>query len=230
MHSEKVLPKNGRARVGVLWGKRSSRSVEHSSAERQCGATRAYCDDEVFVLVLDVYGASDRGLVRDLNEDSFCIHGFDRKEPFGFCVLSDGMGGHNAGEVASQRTVQFVAEELLRDVELAEPPKTLNRAVKSANEKVYEMAMANQSQRGMGATLVAACICPDEIYIANVGDSRAYAFRDGELMQITKDHSIVEEMAANGTITREEARNHPQRNIISRAIGAVQRRSYFYVD
>lgn len=171
-------------------------------------------------MVLDVYGASDRGLVRDLNEDSFCIHGFDRKEPFGFCVLSDGMGGHNAGEVASQRTVQFVAEELLRDVELAEPPKTLNRAVKSANKKVYEMAMANQSQRGMGATLVAACICPDEIYIANVGDSRAYAFRDGELMQITKDHSIVEEMAANGTITREEARNHPQRNIITRAIGA----------
>lgn len=171
-------------------------------------------------MVLDVYGASDKGRVRDLNEDSFCLHGFDRQEPLGFCILSDGMGGHNAGEVASQRTVQFAAEELLKDKSLTEAPRLLNQAVKTANERVYQMAMANQSQYGMGATLVMACICSDEAYIANVGDSRAYAYRKGELIQITKDHSIVEEMVANGTITKEEARNHPQRNIITRAIGA----------
>lgn len=173
-------------------------------------------------MVLDVYGASDKGRVRDLNEDSFCLHGFDGQEPLGFCILSDGMGGHNAGEVASQRTVQFAAEELIRDKSFMEAPGLLNQAVKTANERVYQMAMANQSQYGMGATLVAACICPDEAYIANVGDSRAYAYRKGELIQITKDHSIVEEMVANGTITKEEARNHPQRNIITRAIGADQ--------
>ena len=66
-------------------------------------------------MFVDVYGASDKGVVRDLNEDSFCVHGFNLKEPLGFCILADGMGGHNAGEVASQKTVQFVAEELLKN-------------------------------------------------------------------------------------------------------------------
>ncbi len=171
-------------------------------------------------MVLDVYGASDKGQVRDLNEDSFCLHGFEDGQPLGFCVLSDGMGGHNAGEVASQRTVQFVAEELLKDPELHEAPKMLSRAVELANRRICEMAVLNQGQRGMGATLVAAAVCPEAVYIANVGDSRAYVMRDKELVQITKDHSVVEEMVANGTITPEEARNHPQRNIITRAIGA----------
>ena len=171
-------------------------------------------------MVVDVYGASDKGRVRDLNEDSFCVHGFHQNQPMGFCILADGMGGHNAGEVASQRTVQFVAEELLKNEDLKEAPRILNRAAKSANAKVFAMAKTNQSQHGMGSTLVVACICDDGAYIANVGDSRAYAFRNRELMQITKDHSVVEEMVANGTITRDEARLHPQRNIITRAIGA----------
>ena len=173
-------------------------------------------------MVLDIYGASDVGCVRELNEDSFCIYGFEQNQTPGFCVLSDGMGGHNAGEVASQRAVQFVAEELMEAMnapEEAQPPKSLNQAVRAANEKVYAMAMENQNQRGMGATLVAACIYENEAYVANVGDSRAYAFRDHALMQITKDHSVVEEMVANGSITREEARVHPQKNIITRAIG-----------
>ncbi len=173
-------------------------------------------------MVLDVYGASDIGRVRSLNEDSFCIYGFEQKSLPGFCVLSDGMGGHNAGEVASQKTVQFVAETLMEVI--AEPtatmlPGKIGSAVRSANEKIYQMADANQNQKGMGATLVAAVIQQEEAYIANVGDSRAYAFRNHELLQITKDHSVVEEMVANGCITRDEARIHPQRNIITRAIG-----------
>lgn len=176
----------------------------------------------VFELVVDVYGASDKGQVRDLNEDSFCVHGFVRGETNGFCMVSDGMGGHNAGEVASQRTVQFAAETMLRTENKSEVPRLLADAVTTANQKVYEMAMANQNQRGMGATLVAAYVCPEAVYLANVGDSRAYAYRAGELLQITRDHSIVEELVANGTLTKEEARNHPQRNIITRAIGADQ--------
>lgn len=174
-------------------------------------------------MIVDVYGASDKGCIRDLNEDSFCVHGFHEKEPLGFCILADGMGGHNAGEVASQRTVQFAAEELLKDEDFQEAPKTLNRATESANQKVFLMAKGNQSQHGMGSTLVAACVRPDTVYIANVGDSRAYACRGKELMQITRDHSVVEEMVANGTITREEARLHPQRNIITRAIGVDEK-------
>ncbi len=172
-------------------------------------------------MVIDVYGASDIGCVRSLNEDSFCIYGLDERKLPGFCVLSDGMGGHNAGEVASQKTVQFVAETLIES--LAEQtelmPKEMQLAVKNANEGVFRMAVSNQSQQGMGATLVLATILEDEIYIANVGDSRAYAYRNGELMQITRDHSVVEEMMANGLITQEEARVHPQRNVITRAIG-----------
>ncbi len=170
---------------------------------------------------MDVYGASDIGCIRSLNEDSFCIYGLDEEKIPGFCVLSDGMGGHNAGEVASQKTVQFIAESLmeLMPVEKDTIPKDMKKAVQDANEGVFQMASANQSQQGMGATLVFAVVLEEEIYIANVGDSRAYAYRSGELLQITKDHSVVEEMMANGSITPEEARVHPQRNIITRAIG-----------
>ncbi len=172
-------------------------------------------------MVLDVYGASDIGCVRSLNEDSFCIYGFEDGKIPGFCVLSDGMGGHNAGEVASQKTVQFVAELLLKDLPESREslPRELQKAVKETNERIFRMAVSNQAQQGMGATLVVAAVEPDEAYIANVGDSRAYAYRNHELMQITKDHSVVEEMLANGSITPEEARVHPQRNIITRAIG-----------
>ena len=173
-------------------------------------------------MLLDIYGATDVGRVRALNEDSFYIYGFEENRQPGFCILSDGMGGHNAGEVASRCTVQFAADVLKENLEhdrLQLPPKSLIAAVETANKKVYEMATSDESQSGMGATLVAAYICEDEAYIANVGDSRAYAYRNNELMQITKDHSVVEEMVAIGSITREEARNHPQKNIITRAIG-----------
>lgn len=172
-------------------------------------------------MVMDVYGASDVGRVRGLNEDSFCIYGLDEQSSSGFCILSDGMGGHNAGEVASQKTVQFVAE-LLRDklgLDSEAIPIEMTKAVKDANVKVFQMACSNQNQRGMGATLVLAVVLEDVVYLANVGDSRAYAYRNGELMQITKDHSVVEEMLMSGSITPEEAKVHPQRNIITRAIG-----------
>lgn len=174
---------------------------------------------EVFGLILDIHGVSDIGCVRELNEDSFCVYGFEKMQTPGFCLLSDGMGGHNAGEVASQKTIQFVAEELIDSMDNIKLPKALNDAVKTANKKVYDIAMENQNQRGMGATLVAAFICEDIVYIANVGDSRAYAIRDDEIVKITKDHSVVEEMVANGSLTEEEARVHPQRNIITRAVG-----------
>ncbi len=174
-------------------------------------------------MITEVYGFSDIGRVRDLNEDSFCIHGFEHGKPPGFCILSDGMGGHNAGEVASQKTVQLSSEYILREMDFGKrfsPPKALNRAVRQTNQIIFEMAEENPAQRGMGATMVAAYIDTGGAYIANVGDSRAYACRNGELLRITKDHSIVEELVDSGTITREEARNHPRKNIITRAIGS----------
>ncbi len=172
-------------------------------------------------MLMDVYGASDIGCVRSLNEDSFCIYQLDEGTRPGFCILSDGMGGHNAGEVASQKTVQFVAESMMDALssDTTTIPKEMKKAVQVANDGVFRMAEENQSQQGMGATLVLAVVLEDEVYVANVGDSRAYAYRNGELVQITKDHSVVEEMMANGSITPEEARVHPQRNMITRAIG-----------
>lgn len=171
---------------------------------------------------IDVYGASDVGCVRELNEDSFCICGFASEEVPGYCILADGMGGHNAGEVASQKAVAFISKALtaiLEDGAEKDVPRLINTAVKQANREIYEMAQENEAQNGMGTTAVVACLMESEAYIANVGDSRAYAYRSGELYQITKDHSIVEELVANGTITREEARTHPQKNLITRALG-----------
>lgn len=172
-------------------------------------------------MVMDIYGASDVGRIRSLNEDSFCIYGLDEGKEPGFCVLSDGMGGHNAGEVASQKTVQFIVETMRDKLDLSKDviPTEIKNAIKDANVRVFQMAASNQSQYGMGATLVLAVVLDTIIYLANVGDSRAYAYRNGELMQITKDHSVVEEMMANGSITPEEAKVHPQRNVITRAIG-----------
>ncbi len=172
--------------------------------------------------MVERFGLSDVGCVRELNEDCFCIHGFDDGRERGFCILADGMGGHNAGEVASQTTVRIIAEELtkLLDSDLgSEIPSKLLEAVERANDKVYNMSVNNSIHNGMGTTVVAVFILDGAAYIANIGDSRAYAIREDELLQITTDHSIVEELVQRGTITREEARRHPQKNIITRAVG-----------
>ena len=172
--------------------------------------------------MIETFGLSDVGCIRELNEDCFCIHGFDEGTSKGFCILADGMGGHNAGEVASQNAVKFIAEEmqkLLNDKDETEIPGRLCRAVEGANEKVYRMSTENKIHSGMGTTVVAAFICEGVAYVANVGDSRAYAIRSDEIAQITTDHSVVSELVMSGTITREEARVHPQKNIITRAIG-----------
>ncbi len=171
----------------------------------------------------DVYGITDTGCVRELNEDNFCICGFESNTEPGFCVIADGMGGHNAGEVASQLAIDFITESLsdiLEDAENPDIPRRINDAVNSANESIYNLSKKDDSRSGMGTTTVICAFANNEGYIANVGDSRAYACRKNEIYQITVDHSIVEEMVANGSITREEARVHPQKNIITRAIGS----------
>ncbi|MEG1880146.1 MAG: Stp1/IreP family PP2C-type Ser/Thr phosphatase [Oscillospiraceae bacterium] len=170
----------------------------------------------------DVFGASDVGCIRELNEDSFKICGFSPTENSGFCVLADGMGGHSAGEVASQKAVDVVSESLngiLDECERKSLPQIINRAIEEANSQIYNLAKQDTAKAGMGTTIVVSCFEPDGAYIANVGDSRAYAYRNDELYQITRDHSVVEEMVENGSITREEARFHPQKNIITRALG-----------
>lgn len=172
----------------------------------------------------DVYGISDTGCVRELNEDSYCIRGFKDGEEPGFCVVADGMGGHNAGEVASALAVEKISGELGRILTSdgqgnRDLPRLINDSIDLANYEIYAMSKESAAQSGMGTTAVICVMAGAESYIANVGDSRVYACRNDEIYQVTVDHSVVEELVANGTITREEARYHPQKNIITRALG-----------
>lgn len=169
-----------------------------------------------------VCGMSDIGQCRQLNEDSFRVCGFEGGVPSGACVLADGMGGHNAGEVASSTAAELIIKELaetLDEHDEKQITKNIEGAVDFANTTVYEMSLDNSAQAGMGTTLVIAYVKDSLVRFANIGDSRGYAVSSGGIKRITVDHSVVEELVQRGTITREEARNHPDKNIITRALG-----------
>jgi len=176
-------------------------------------------------MIVEVFGMTDIGMRRELNEDSFRVCGFEDGKPLGFCVLADGMGGHNAGEVASQNTVNSIADELLE--KLGEPDDEqvnldIAAAIDFANAKVYGMSMDNPEQAGMGTTTVIAYIKDGKVKIANIGDSRAYVISEKKIYKITTDHSVVEQLIQSGTISPEEARRHPDKNIITRALGTEE--------
>jgi serine/threonine protein phosphatase PrpC len=175
-------------------------------------------------LILDAAGLSDVGRVRSSNEDSF---GYD--EGRGIFVVCDGMGGHAAGEVASRIAVDTVLgyfrkrePALEQDAYLDDAPigaRLLAEAVKQANDAIFEYAVAHKNTSGMGTTLVAARFSEGTVSIANVGDSRIYLFREGELLQLTEDHSLVMEQVRRGMLTLEEAKRSSAQNIITRALG-----------
>jgi protein phosphatase len=148
--------------------------------------------------------ASDAGQVRAGNEDSALAAD-------GLFVVADGMGGHAAGEVASRVAVEALQASLGTGIV---------EAVRMANQAVMDRADADPSLRGMGTTVCAIALGPDgQVQVVNVGDSRAYLFRDGALVQITEDHNLVAQLEREGRLTAEEARVHPQRNIITRVLG-----------
>ena len=165
------------------------------------------------------YCATDVGQKRKINQDSV----FATEEQVGslpnLFVVADGMGGHNAGDFASRFAVNAVTE-YIRGSREKNPVRILQDAINSANAGIIAEAAANAELAGMGTTLVAATIIDGHAYIANVGDSRLYLM-DGVLRQITKDHSLVEEMVRLGEITEEDAKHHPDKNIITRALGTV---------
>ena len=160
-------------------------------------------------LKLVAAGVTDVGRVRDGNEDDF----LDQADRLGLVAVADGMGGHRAGEVASA-----TALEALRAAVAAGEP--LREAIEGANEAVLEKSESNHELHGMGTTLTAGMLGADgSLTVGHVGDSRAYLIRGGELRQITDDHSLVEEMVRGGELTPEQAEVHPQRSIITRALG-----------
>ncbi len=165
---------------------------------------------------MNVYGITDRGLVRRQNQDCYDSCTLDDAV---FAVVCDGMGGARGGNVASRMAVDCVIAVVERD-RREEPGAVMNQALAEANEAVLERSLSDPDCSGMGTTLVAAWLQADRHgFVLNVGDSRAYQISADGITQITRDHSLVADLVARGKITPDEARNHPNKNIITRALG-----------
>ena len=166
---------------------------------------------------MKTFSMTDIGRKREINQD----YVFATDETIGnlpnLLVVADGMGGHRAGDFASRFTVEVLAEEVQNSKE-THPEQILGNAIQTANERLMEEAAKDSRLEGMGTTLVAATILAHVLYFANVGDSRLYLINK-EIRQLSKDHSMVEEMVRLGGLTEEEAKHHPDKNIITRAMG-----------
>ena len=159
--------------------------------------------------IVEEFSVSDVGRQRHTNEDSYL-------ESSPIFAVADGMGGARAGEVASRMAVEAFGDD--RDTS-ASPEAQLANIAQTANRKIYQLAQEDSSRAGMGTTFTAVMVVDNELAIGHVGDSRAYRLRDGELERLTQDHSLVEELVRQGKLTEEEAETHPQRSIITRALG-----------
>lgn len=163
------------------------------------------------------YAMTDVGRRREVNQDY--VYATDKPVgPFpNLLVVADGMGGHKAGDFASKFTVQVVIREL-EECKIDRPEAILKKVVKIANKELIQAASSDVKLEGMGTTLVVATVVANTLYFANIGDSRLYLI-DDNIRQLSKDHSLVEEMVRLGGIKAEDARNHPDKNIITRAMG-----------
>jgi protein phosphatase len=159
---------------------------------------------------IDIGAKTDVGRIREVNEDSFLADG-------PLFAIADGMGGHLAGDVASQTAIKVIVESAAAHA--PEKPEDLESYVLRANKGIYEKASSDPQLRGMGTTCTLIYIKDSTAHLAHVGDSRAYLLRDGELSQVTEDHTLVQRMVKEGRLRQDEASHHPQRNIISRALG-----------
>ena len=170
--------------------------------------------------MLRAFSITDIGKKRQLNED----YVYARTEALGMLpnlfIVADGMGGHKAGDHASRETVELITEQV-SDSRQVEPKEILKQAIEVANRKVYQDARHSIELEGMGTTAVAATVWEDKMLVMNVGDSRLYLVNQEEIRQITVDHSLVEEMVKKGVLAKEDARTHPKKNIITRAVGVM---------
>ncbi len=158
--------------------------------------------------IVDEVARTDAGRQRHANEDAY----YARAPVF---AVADGMGGAQAGEVASK----IAADAFEERTDDGSPEQQLARVAREANRRIFDLSQEDSSRSGMGTTLTGVLVSDDEVSIVHVGDSRAYLYRDGELRQLTRDHSLVEELRRQGRLTTEEAEEHPQRSIITRALG-----------
>ncbi|WP_422485185.1 Stp1/IreP family PP2C-type Ser/Thr phosphatase [Gudongella sp. DL1XJH-153] len=164
--------------------------------------------------------ASDIGLVREINQDSLYI---PENQHMPLFMVADGMGGHNAGEIASVMAINIIKEWMEENIADLTTEKNIRecviKSVEYANRHIYNYSKEIEGCRGMGTTLTMGYLCCDKIVVGHVGDSRAYLISSGKMSQITQDHSLVQQLLQEGKISENEARTHPQRNVITRAVG-----------
>ncbi|MFZ5352628.1 MAG: Stp1/IreP family PP2C-type Ser/Thr phosphatase [Bacillota bacterium] len=177
-------------------------------------------------------GKTDVGLVRKINEDSFLCVNLSKQskisvEDVYLFMVADGMGGANAGEVASSMAIEEIASYISRNIasamQSADRKNSIQSMIRDAiaytNDKIYKKSVLESNCFGMGTTLSLVLAVAENIYIGHIGDSRIYLIRDNSITRLTDDHSLVAELVKNGTIKPEDAQNHPQKNIITRALG-----------
>jgi protein phosphatase len=175
---------------------------------------------------LEAYGNTTIGKVRLKNEDSFIISGFEKNSASGFTIVADGIGGAKSGDIASNMAVDIISgflktlpRENFENGENDEIEAKILAAITKANSEIYKRAVSDFNCLGMGTTVVVCHVAQNFAKIANVGDSRAYLVKSGEIARLTVDHSITQEMIFGGLLTEKESRAHPQKHYITRALG-----------
>ena len=167
------------------------------------------------------WGLTDPGCVRKQNQDAYRIEQLDRSTLL--CVVCDGMGGASGGQIASSTVCDIVEDKIKKCYNKSMTERSLENlllsSITTANVSVFDRAVVDMDLKGMGTTIVCAVSMDDTVCIAHVGDSRAYYITEDKITQITKDHSLVQQMLDNGQITKAEFENHPNKNIITRALG-----------
>lgn len=174
---------------------------------------------------MNVWTITDTGVVRQQNQDAFRVEELSNEQML--LIVCDGMGGARAGNIASELAASAFGDavlERLADPERADAiPAILTESVEVANRVVWHRANTDPDCLGMGTTLVAALVTGETCYVVNVGDSRTYVVNADGIRKITRDHSLVEDLVRRGEITPEQARTHPQKNLITRALGAAEK-------
>lgn len=170
---------------------------------------------------MNATGSCHIGKVRKINQDNIFVSNENIGVLPNLYVVADGMGGHNAGEYASKFAIEYFIDYINSSDSTDDIDQLLKQGIEKVNRMIYNKSLEKKQFSGMGTTFLVSTIINNMMYIANVGDSRLYIYQN-ELKKITKDHSLIEEMMEKGRITKEEAKNHPKRNIITRAVGVEE--------
>ena len=173
---------------------------------------------------MEIFARSDIGKIRDMNQDNYYISGQDDKTKL--FIVADGMGGYKGGEIASKLAVESTSKYIINNYKETENKKEMisnliRNAIEYANMVIYEKSMEVEELSGMGTTIDVVVIESGKIYIGHVGDSRVYRLRKDFLRKLTVDHSYVEQLLKQGNITKEEAYNHPKKNMLTKALGCT---------